>query len=133
MAGPKDSSLDVRVAGDGALTATENDAVTIAGGNVAHTPLSLHVVLPAVPTGTDPDLTISVECVSTDKAIRTTSVDTFDETGTYPKHVVIPLPVIDGPLFEVDFTVTGTTPDYGTVLAWIELAGAETETNVDAS
>lgn len=132
MAGPKDSALDIRTAADGDLTATENDAITIAGGVHAHKPLSLHVVLPQAPTGTTPDLTISAECVTTDKALRVTTVDTFDETGTYPKHVVIPLPPNDGESWEVDFTVGGT-PNYGEVLAWLEQGGTATETNVDAS
>ena len=131
MAGPKDSSLEVRTRAS--LTATENKTITIAGGNVAKTPLSLHVVFPTAPTGTTPDLDISVECVSTNKALRTITVDTIDELSVYPLHIVIPLPVIDGPLFEVDFTVGAGSPTWLNVEAWIELAGAETETNVDAS
>lgn len=131
MAGPKDSTLEIRTRAS--LTATENKTKTLDGGNVSKTPLSLHVVLPTTPTGTTPDLDISVECVTTNKALRITTVDTIDENSTYPLHIVIPLPPIDGASWEVDFVVGSGSPTWLNVEAWFELAGTETETNVDAS
>ena len=118
MASARDNDLVLRASGDGNLTATENDTLTLPGGAPGNKPLAVEFVFPALATGTNPDCTLSIEFVDSDGAIRVTAPTTVDETNT-PGVFVLPIPPTDAESFEADYTITGTTPDFGAVEVYV--------------
>ena len=121
MAGPVDSALVVRQASDGALTADETVQITFMKAGVpVNRNLMLHVV---VPQGSTSD-TLKVTARSTDpgNAIEVSHVDVIDDNTTYPFELKLPMPPVDSDGWDFVFDVTGTSIDFGVVLAHVELA-----------
>lgn len=118
MAGPRDDSLILRNDGSN-LESTETDTVTISGGVAIVRPLSVHVIVPSQ-SGTSPTLVVTAKCTTSGKEIEVTHTNAIDDGSTFPFHLILPLPPVNGAAWSVVLTVAGTSPNFGAVEAWME-------------
>jgi len=118
MASVRDNDLAIRTSGDGSLTSTEQDTLTLPGGAPANHAVAIEFVFPTVATGTNPDCALSAEFTDSGKTIRFLFVATVDETNT-PGSFVLPIPPTDAESLQVDWTITGTSPVFGLAEAYI--------------
>lgn len=106
--------------GTAAATVNQATAFDLVSANVYAVPVWIHVYYPSNPTGTTPTIVADVQ-ESSDNATFTAlgSLHTVDNTTTgFPKEYhqgVLPRKRY----LRVSFTITGTTPAYGTAQIWL--------------
>lgn len=115
---PRDNAHIIRD-GSSDLTATENTAFTVGGGNPVQ---RLHMLMVLVPSqsGTTPTLKVTAKSLTDGKEIEVTHTENIDDATTFPFELKLPLPPSDDTSWQVDLVVGGTSPDFGAVQVWLE-------------
>ncbi len=121
MPGPRDSTLIVRLASVGNLTADLTQTFTLDGGNPVQRLLGFSMLVPSQ-SGTSPTLKVTVRTKTDGKEIEVTHIEDIDDATTYPFFLHLPLPPSDDTAWEAFLDTGGTTPNFGAVEAWIEAA-----------
>ena len=119
MPGPRDADAIIRPSTDPNLTATETKTLTLPAGTFQVMRLGLTVLVPSQ-AGTTPTLVVTAKFTTDGKEIEVTHTENIDASTTFPFRLHLPLPYTDDTALSVVFTVGGTTPDFGSVEAWLE-------------
>ncbi len=115
---PRDNVHIIRSGGSD-LTATENIAFTVGGGNPVQ---RMHMVMVLVPSqsGTSPTLKVTAKSLTDGSEIEVTHTENIDDAETFPYELKLPLPPSADTSWQLDLTLGGTSPDFGAVQAWLE-------------
>ena len=122
--GPRDANLILRASSAGALTATETGTFTVEP-RMYKLGLSLYVLLPITPTGTNPTLKVKVEGEDDHGEVEITHTDNVTELASaeddesFPSTFIIPVPWTLSNDYKYTLTVGGTTPSFGSVEVWV--------------
>lgn len=123
--GPRDSDLILRSASDGDLTGDETLTFEV-DPEAYSNPLSVYVRIPATPTGTTPELEVTVKGTDDNAEVETTHTDHITDTvipgglSEYPATLVLPVPWTKGDSYSVVLNMVNVADEnFGEVEVWV--------------
>ena len=118
--GPLDSDSVVRAAAtlNADETSSEN-TFTLEGGSPLDQGYAVVANFPTTPTGTSPSVKVNLKASDAGELIEVTHTDAIDSNTTYPFTLVLPVPPSRSENWEVEFDVSGTSPVFANVSAYV--------------